>query len=85
MARGHVIIDAERCKGCELCASVCPKGGIRMSGGFNSKGYRPAASFDPDGVCTGCALCALMCPDTAITVYREIIPRAVAAGTVVLN
>ncbi|MCS7062223.1 MAG: 4Fe-4S dicluster domain-containing protein [Anaerolineae bacterium] len=75
MAKGHVLIDFERCKGCELCASVCPKGGIKMSEQFNAKGYRPAVWLNPDGACTGCALCALICPDTAITVYREVVPR----------
>ena len=80
MAKGHVVIDSEHCKGCELCASVCPKGGIRMSEGFNAKGYRPAVWVNPDGACTGCALCALVCPDTAIAVYREVVPRVAAAN-----
>ena len=79
MAKGHVIIDSERCKGCELCASVCPKNGICMADSFNAKGYRPAVWLNPNGVCTGCAVCALMCPDTAITVYREVVPRVAAA------
>ena len=76
MTKGHVAIDTERCKGCELCASVCPKGGIRMSDHFNAKGYRPAEWHDPQGVCTGCAICATICPDAAIRVYREVVPRA---------
>lgn len=80
MAKGHVVIDAERCKGCELCVSVCPRDSLRMSEGFNAKGYRPAVWVNADGACTGCALCALVCPDTAIAVYREVVPRVAAAN-----
>ncbi len=80
MAKGHVVVDSERCKGCELCIGVCPKGSIHMSEGFNAKGYRTAVWVNPDGACTGCALCALVCPDTAIAVYREVVPRVGAAN-----
>ena len=85
MSKGHVAIDTQRCKGCELCVSVCPKGGIRMSDGFNAKGYRPAEWFDPQGVCTGCAICATICPDTAIRVYREAAPHHATAQVAPVN
>ena len=71
MAKGLVIFDEERCKGCELCISVCPvKILILHETKINSKGYRPASVADP-GRCTGCANCALMCPDGAIRGLRE--------------
>lgn len=70
MARGRITIDVERCKGCELCTTVCPKDLIHMAEFFNKRGYRPAALIDPDAGCTGCAICAVICPDAAITVYR---------------
>ncbi len=75
MVKGRVIIDSERCKGCELCVSVCSKGGLRMADVYNAKGYRPAVWINPQDACTGCALCATICPDTAITVYRETVTR----------
>jgi 2-oxoglutarate ferredoxin oxidoreductase subunit delta len=78
--KGRIIIDTERCKGCELCASVCPHHSIRMADTFNAKGYQPAQWNDPDGLCTGCATCAVICPDAAITVYREAALRAVPAA-----
>lgn len=78
-AKGRIIIDTERCKGCELCASVCPHQAIHMSETFNARGYRPAHWIDLDGQCTGCATCAVICPDTAITVYREAALRAIPA------
>lgn len=72
MARGTIKIDEMRCKGCELCTTVCPKNLIHMATYFSSRGYRPAMLIDPDEACTGCLLCATICPDVAITVYREI-------------
>jgi 2-oxoglutarate ferredoxin oxidoreductase subunit delta len=71
MASGTVIIKVDRCKGCELCTTVCPQGILRMSRDcFNARGYRPVELADPERKCTGCALCALVCPDVVLTVYR---------------
>jgi 2-oxoglutarate ferredoxin oxidoreductase subunit delta len=70
-ARGMVIIDEDRCKGCSLCVSVCPKHILQLADGrFNAKGYRPVEVTDPEA-CTGCAMCAIMCPDVVFTVYRR--------------
>ena len=60
-------IDSERCKGCCLCVAECPKGFLRMSEIFNSKGNQYAENTDTDK-CTGCALCCQMCPDLAIEI-----------------
>ena len=71
MARGTVVIDIDRCKGCELCTTLCPQNVLHMScDHFNARGYRPVELVDSDGRCTGCALCALICPDVVLTVYR---------------
>jgi 2-oxoglutarate ferredoxin oxidoreductase subunit delta len=66
---GKIIINTERCKGCGLCVTVCPKDGIIISKQSNKSGYFPAQKNNSD--CTGCALCAIICPDAAIEVYRE--------------
>lgn len=71
MAKGRVVIDIERCKGCELCREACPQDVLQLADSFNSKGYRPMVLVDLAHDCTGCALCAVMCPDACITVYRE--------------
>lgn len=76
MTRGTILIDAERCKGCQLCSTVCPQGVIQMATDcLNAKGYHPALLMDTDNRCTGCALCAVICPDVCISVYREATPK----------
>jgi 2-oxoglutarate ferredoxin oxidoreductase subunit delta len=69
--RGTITVDENRCKGCELCTTVCPKNLIHIADRFSMRGYRPAILEDPDYACTGCLLCSTICPDAAITVYRE--------------
>ncbi len=71
MAKGHIVVDEEWCKGCQLCVAVCPSHLIQVADYFNRKGHQPVVVVDPDGRCTGCALCAMMCPEAAITVYRR--------------
>ena len=69
---GSVTFDRDRCKGCELCALVCPKHIIVMDDATNRKGYHPATVKAEDAdKCSGCASCAKMCPDSIITVERN--------------
>ena len=71
---GKIVVDIERCKGCQLCFGVCPSGCIDESESPNRMGYRPARfTQKPNGSkkgCTGCAMCATICPEVAIEVYR---------------
>ena len=65
-----VIFDKERCKGCGLCETVCPKKIIALEKEeINQKGYHPAGVTD-ESACIGCGSCAIMCPDTVIKVER---------------
>jgi len=66
---GKIVIYTERCKGCGLCATVCPRSSIVISKRSNRSGYFPAETANSD--CIGCAMCAIICPDAAIEVYRE--------------
>ena len=66
---GHVKIEIENCKGCELCVNECPQDSLEMSKNINKKGYHYAIL--KDDTCTGCTNCALVCPEAIITVYRE--------------
>ena len=71
MASSKVTINTERCKGCELCASVCPKQILAIgTHGVNAKGYHPIEVTDMDA-CIACASCAMMCPDGAISIMKE--------------
>ncbi|MDD2964095.1 MAG: 4Fe-4S dicluster domain-containing protein [Bacteroidales bacterium] len=65
---GDIVIDIERCKGCEVCTTACPQEVIAMSKEVNSKGYNYAIKVNAN--CIGCANCAVVCPDGVITVYR---------------
>lgn len=67
--KGAVIVDTERCKGCNLCVVACPQDVLMLHKEANVKGYNYSYMENPDD-CTGCSTCALVCPDACITVYR---------------
>ncbi len=66
---GHVKIEIENCKGCELCINECPQDSLKMSKYINKNSYHYAVLVDD--TCTGCTNCALVCPEAIITVFRE--------------
>ena len=63
---GKIVIDTERCKGCGLCVTVCPRQSIVISQESNQNGYFPAQAKNVD--CTGCSQCAIVCPEGIIEV-----------------
>ena len=66
----NVIINEDKCKGCQLCTTVCPKGIVHMATDrINSKGFHPAEVTEKDK-CIGGAFCATICPDVVIEVER---------------
>lgn len=66
----HLTFRQDRCKGCGLCVSVCPKHILSLDGGTNVKGYHPVTCTD-QAACIGCASCAKMCPDSIITIEKD--------------
>ncbi|MCL2693904.1 MAG: 4Fe-4S binding protein [Oscillospiraceae bacterium] len=61
-------VDFDRCKGCSLCTTACPKKIIVMQNEkLNKEGFITAVCTDRSA-CTACALCAIMCPDCAIEI-----------------
>lgn len=67
--KGEVVIDIEKCKGCEICVVTCPNQVLALAHEVNAKGYHYAIMAN-DG-CVGCSNCAVVCPDAVITVYRQ--------------
>jgi 2-oxoglutarate ferredoxin oxidoreductase subunit delta len=75
-----ITIKRDKCKGCLLCVSVCPKGLIIADKDLNQKGVKPVKFSRPNGIppkagkdtdeCLGCSLCAVICPDCCIEVYK---------------
>ena len=60
-------IDRDRCKGCGLCITVCPKNVLEISADVNTKGYFPAYQARAED-CIFCSACCIMCPDVAISI-----------------
>lgn len=67
--KGAVVVDVNRCKGCELCVHACPSEVLALSKDVNERGYAFAFMKQPD-LCIGCASCAYICPDGCIKVYK---------------
>jgi len=62
-------LNKDKCKGCMLCVSVCPKKLIQKSKKLNKRGVSSVELSDK-GECSGCAMCAIICPDVCIEVWR---------------
>lgn len=80
VSRGTLVIDVERCKGCELCIDACKPEVLAMTTDKrNEMGY-----FYPELMpgCTACHACALICPDFVFQVwkYDEAVPNELEGG-----
>jgi 2-oxoglutarate ferredoxin oxidoreductase subunit delta len=62
-----VLIDSERCKGCEYCVEACLHSVLKMSKSLNSRGNHFPENEQAEA-CTGCKRCVSMCPDMAIRI-----------------
>lgn len=65
-----IVVHKEKCKGCELCLSVCPHGVLTISTEVNKRGL-PYIIVEHPEKCTGCGQCALICPDLGIEILLE--------------
>lgn len=68
---GAVVVNQERCKGCNLCVVSCPSDVLELEPQkINEKGYHYVYMKNPEA-CIGCSNCGLVCPDGVLTVYRK--------------
>ena len=66
-----VTINESLCKGCDLCAAVCPKKILRLDNSkVNDRGYNPIICVDLEQ-CVRCGFCEKICPDSAIQLIGE--------------
>jgi len=66
----RVKIDRNRCKGCRLCITFCPKKNLKTDTQLNEIGIFPAVVCVAEE-CTGCGLCYVMCPEACIEIEVE--------------
>lgn len=66
----RIVVLQDRCKGCLLCTTVCPKHILRQSQHFNHLGYQVVEMNEDAETCTGCASCGVICPDVALRVFK---------------
>ncbi|MDR3060649.1 MAG: 4Fe-4S binding protein [Dysgonamonadaceae bacterium] len=67
--KGTIVVDTERCKGCNLCVVACPVSVLVLGKEVNNKGYHYSQMKNQDD-CIGCASCGYVCPDGCITIYK---------------
>lgn len=64
-------INYERCKGCGLCTTVCPKKILELAKKrINGKGYTPVDCIDWEK-CIQCGMCTQICPDVVLRLVEE--------------
>lgn len=62
-------LNIKKCKGCFLCANVCPRGALYDSGKINEKGYKIIAL--DESKCVKCGSCFKICPDFVFSIVDE--------------
>jgi 2-oxoglutarate ferredoxin oxidoreductase subunit delta len=59
-----IAIRKERCKGCNVCVTFCPKKILALD-------LLAMIYITDDGACVQCGRCEMLCPDFAIRVNKE--------------
>lgn len=71
---GHVIIDAEKCTSCQMCATFCPTEAIRKFGDAATAAEtgKPFGIDHYTGRCVQCRCCEDICPAGALTLSTDV-------------
>ncbi len=56
--KGAIVVDTERCKGCQLCIIACPQKVIALANKVNLHGY-PYVEATNEEACVGCGCYSL--------------------------
>ena len=65
--RGAIVVDIERCKGCNLCTIACPLHLVTLSATVNHKGYNYAEQTDWENATA--VPVVLLCAQTAASLF----------------
>ena len=60
---GRIALIGEECVACGCCASVCPRGAVRVDSGVTARVWEDR--------CVGCGRCAKICPAAVITMAER--------------
>ncbi|MCS7369401.1 MAG: 4Fe-4S binding protein [archaeon GBS-70-058] len=71
-----IVVLMDRCKGCGICISMCPKKVLEFSKEINNMGYNYTYPKNIEN-CIGCKFCEIYCPDFAIYVKPSDQPKAI--------
>jgi 2-oxoglutarate ferredoxin oxidoreductase subunit delta len=63
--KAEILIKQERCKGCNICVSFCPKKVLKL----DTLGKVQVIDGE---ACIACGQCELRCPDYAIYVDKKV-------------
>lgn len=66
----RIVINANWCKGCYICVSVCPRDVLAIDRSEWTGSFHPIVVAHAEH-CTVCRNCELLCPDLAIEVLAE--------------
>lgn len=78
---GHVVIDAETCNSCRMCATFCPTAAITK---FDDPDGTIGIDHYP-GDCVLCRCCEDICPAGALALYDEVFAGDLLSETVERN